>query len=66
MDQGFRGFTGDNAKNTAIAVQAALVAAARNNPEATKACLEIALEETRAWLRVIRGLPRRKQEARDD
>jgi hypothetical protein len=65
MDQGFKGFTGDNAKNTAIAVQAALVAAASGNPEVTKACLEIALEEVGAWLRVNHGAPRRKQEARD-
>jgi hypothetical protein len=59
MDQGFKGFTGDNAKNTAIAVQAALVAATNGNPETTKACLEIALDEVKAWVRVNRGLPRR-------
>jgi hypothetical protein len=62
-DRGFQGFTGDNAKNPAIAVQAALMAAVRDNPEATKACLEIALEEVGAWLRVKRGLPRRKMPA---
>jgi hypothetical protein len=62
-DQGFWGFSGDNAKNTAVAVQAALMAAVRDNPEATKACLEIALEEVGAWLRVKGGLPRRKMPA---
>ncbi len=61
MDQGFWGFSGDNAKNTAVAIQSALMAAVRDNPEATKACLQIALEETEAWLRVNRGLPRRKE-----
>jgi hypothetical protein len=60
-DQGFHGFTGGNAKKTAVAVQAALMAATNDNPETTVACLEIALAEARAWLlRVDRGLPRRK------
>jgi hypothetical protein len=62
-DQGFHGFAGDNAKNTAVAIQAALMAAVRDNPEATVACLEIAMAEARAWLRADRGLPRRKMPA---
>jgi hypothetical protein len=62
-DQGFHGFAGDSAANTAVAIQAALMAATNDNPEATKACLEIALEEVGAWLRADRGLPRRKMPA---